>query len=91
MGDTMRCTAATEVKNHFGQILEVTRNEPVTVEKQGRPVAVILSFEEYQRLAELDERYWGERASKALSGGFMADAEMKSWLEEKLNVEAPNQ
>lgn len=91
MGDTMRCTAATEVKNHFGQILDITRTEPVTVEKQGRPVAVILSFEEYQRLAELDDRYWGERATKALSGGFMTDAEMNTWLMEKLNAETPNQ
>jgi hypothetical protein len=42
-------------------------------------------------LAELDDRYWGERGVKALTGGFMADAEMKSWLEEKLNAETPDQ
>ncbi|MDD2851597.1 MAG: type II toxin-antitoxin system Phd/YefM family antitoxin [Desulfuromonadaceae bacterium] len=85
----MRCSAATEVKNHFGQILDITRTEPVTVEKQGRPVAVILSFEEYHRLAKLDDSYWGERAVKALAGGFMEDDEVKNLLEGKLNVETP--
>jgi antitoxin Phd len=90
-GDAMRSTAATQVKNHFGQILEITRTEPVTVEKQGRPVAVILSFEEYQRLAELEDRIWGERAAKALENGFMAEDEMKNWLEGKLNAEASDQ
>jgi prevent-host-death family protein len=89
MGEVMRCTAATEVKNHFGQILDITRTEPVTVEKQGRPVAVILSFEEYHRLAKLDDSYWGERAITALAGGFMEDVEMKAFLESKLRVETP--
>lgn len=89
MGDVMRCTAATEVKNHFGQILDITRTEPVTVEKQGRPVAVILSFEEYNRLAKLDDSYWGERAVKALADGFLKEDEMKTFLEGKLHAETP--
>ena len=87
----MRCTAATEVKNHFGQILDYARTEPVTIEKQGKAVAVILSFEEYHRLAELDDRYWGECALKALAGGFMEDTAMKTLLEGKLNAETSNQ
>lgn len=87
----MRNTAATTVKNNFGQILEITRTEPVTVEKQGRPVAVILSFEEYQRLAELEDRVWGERAAKAIENGFMDDGEMKTWLEGKLHAQASDQ
>lgn len=87
----MRSTAATTAKNNFGQLLEITRTEPVTVEKQGRPVAVILSFEEYQRLTELEDRAWGERAVKSLENGFMDDREMKNWLEGKLHAETTGQ
>ena len=80
----MKETAATEAKNRFGQLLEMAMNEPVAIEKKGRRVAVLLSFAEYQRLTELEDRYWGERALKALEGGFVAEAEANDWLKKKL-------
>lgn len=42
---------ATEVKNRFGRVLrEVARaGGPVYVERDGKPVAVILSIREYER------------------------------------------
>ncbi|WP_424522213.1 type II toxin-antitoxin system Phd/YefM family antitoxin, partial [Rubrivirga sp.] len=39
----MTALAATEAKNHFGRLLDRAQREPVTIEKQGRPVAVMLS------------------------------------------------
>lgn len=43
---------ATEVKNRFGAVLkEVTRTGgPIVVERDGQPVAIILSVAEYQTL-----------------------------------------
>jgi prevent-host-death family protein len=43
---------ATEVKNRFGRVLrEISRTGgPIIVERDGRPVAVILSLGEYLRL-----------------------------------------
>lgn len=84
----MKEIAATEAKNKFGHVLEMTMSEPVAIEKNGRPVAVILSIAEYQRLTELEDRYWGEKALKALEGGFVSEDAGKGWLKEKLNVEA---
>ena len=50
----MTALAATEAKNHFGRLLDSAQREPVTIEKQGRPVAVMLSKYEYDRIqAEL--------------------------------------
>jgi prevent-host-death family protein len=82
----MKEAAATDAKNKFGQILEMAMTEPVTIEKKGRPVAVILSFAEYQRLTEMDDHYWGEKALIALEGGFETEEDTKTWLKEKLDA-----
>lgn len=42
--------SAKEAKNGFGLLLDLARAEPVTIEKHGRPVVVVLAFEEYKRL-----------------------------------------
>ncbi|MBI4315313.1 MAG: type II toxin-antitoxin system Phd/YefM family antitoxin [Chloroflexi bacterium] len=47
-----RVLAATEVKNRFGQVLSEVRRTggPIVVQRGGKPVAVILSIESYERL-----------------------------------------
>lgn len=47
----MRVTA-TEAKNRFGALCVEAKEEPVIVEKAGRPDSVILSYEDYRRLSE---------------------------------------
>jgi len=39
-----------DAKNRFGQLLEAAQREPVTVTKQGRPTAVMMSVEDYRRI-----------------------------------------
>ena len=41
--------SASEAKTHFGSLLDKAQREPVAIEKQGRPVAVVLSFEAYNQ------------------------------------------
>ncbi len=82
----MRGAAATDVKNKFGQMLETAMTEPIAIEKKGRPVAVMMSIAEYQRLAEMEDRYWGEKARKAVEEGFMKEKETRAWLKRKLNA-----
>ena len=48
----MTTVKATDASNRFGQLLDTARLEPVTIEKQGRAVAVMLSVEEYRRMQE---------------------------------------
>jgi prevent-host-death family protein len=43
----MRTMSANEAKKHFGQLLDTARREPVSIEKHGRKVAVLLSSEDY--------------------------------------------
>ena len=52
----MTALAATDAKNHFGRLLDNAQREPVIIEKQGRPVAVMLSKYDYDRIqAELQD------------------------------------
>lgn len=46
----MTALAATEAKNQFGRLLDNAQREPVTIEKQGRPVAVMLSKYAYDQI-----------------------------------------
>ena len=44
----MRTMSAKDAKNHFGELLLEAQKAPVTIEKNGRPVAVLLSIEEHE-------------------------------------------
>jgi prevent-host-death family protein len=46
----MKSLSAREAKNEFGRLIDLARAEPVTIEKHGRPVVVVMSVEEYERL-----------------------------------------
>lgn len=49
----MKTVAAKDAKNRFGQLIDDAQRGPVTIEKNGRPFAVVQSyadFEETQRL-----------------------------------------
>ncbi len=47
----MQSITASEAKNKFGKLLDMAQSEPVRIQKNGRDVAVILSPEDFQRLA----------------------------------------
>lgn len=71
----MTTISASEAKTHFGALMDKAQKEPVTIEKQGRPVAVVISFEDYQehygRIPTAEEKKqalsflktWGKRPS----------------------------
>ncbi|MGA9580426.1 MAG: type II toxin-antitoxin system Phd/YefM family antitoxin [Allosphingosinicella sp.] len=46
----MKTMSAKAAKNAFGLLLDNARAEPVTVEKHGRAVVVVMSVEEFERL-----------------------------------------
>ena len=73
---------ATEVKNRFGEFMDKAQHEPIKVAKTGRNYAVLISYEEYQRLTALEDAYWGEAARKAEASGFVGTAEAMELLKE---------
>jgi prevent-host-death family protein len=52
----MRHISAREAKNGFGRLIDLARAGPVSVDKYGRPVVVVLSVEEYERLSARNNR-----------------------------------
>jgi len=45
----MQSIAAKEAKIHFGELMDTVQREPVSIQKYGRPVAVVMSSEEYRQ------------------------------------------
>jgi len=54
MGNRMQTLSAKDAKYGFGRLIDLARAEPVTVAKHGRPVVIVLSVEEYERLKALE-------------------------------------
>jgi prevent-host-death family protein len=46
----MKTLTAKDAKYRFGRLIDLARAEPVTIAKHGRPVVVVMSVEEYERL-----------------------------------------
>jgi prevent-host-death family protein len=65
----MQHISSSQFKNQFGEFLASSRDEPITVEKSGRPVAVVLSPIEYEHLLRLEDLYWIARAEAAEVAG----------------------
>lgn len=47
----MKSLSAAEAKNAFGHLIDLARHEPVLIEKHNRPVVVVISIEEFDRLS----------------------------------------
>ncbi len=48
----MKTLTATDAKNRFGELLNMAQAEPVRVQRQGRDVAIVMSPEEFRRMAD---------------------------------------
>jgi len=46
----MKAVTAKDAKNRFGELMDTVQREPVSIEKHGRPVAVVLSEVAYERM-----------------------------------------
>jgi len=77
-----RHVSAFQARTRFGEILDTVRyrKEPVIVEKNGRPAAVIVDLEAYQALEALREegKYIEEYTDERMKGFLAADRLTKS-------------
>jgi antitoxin Phd len=83
---TMISVNATELKNRMGRYLQQSISEPVIIEKTHRPFAVILSYNEYERLRSLEDSYWIEKAKQAEKEGFVGVEESMKFIREAASV-----
>ena len=84
----MRIVSSTDCKTRFGEYLDIVRDEPVTIEKTGRSVAVLISYGEYERLTTLENAYWLARAKEAEASGYVGMKKSMKILKAGLNAPA---
>jgi prevent-host-death family protein len=65
----MRQVNATDFKTHFGEFVDLVREEAIEVLRGSKPVGVFLSTEEYEHLQRLEDAYWAARAEAAEAEG----------------------
>lgn len=69
----MRSVSASEAKQGLAAVIEAAAREPVVIRRQKRDVAVVMSMQEYQRLARLNvaefQRFCDEVGQRAQAQG----------------------
>ncbi len=83
---TNQSLTATEAKNRFADMVDLARLEPVTITRNEKPVAIVLSPDEYSRLTASDDAYWGTLAKTVKPTDFHTPKESQDFLNKFLNV-----
>ena len=62
---TMDTLSANEAKTQFGDLLLKAQRSPVQINKNGKPVLVVISMDEYEKTESLKLRYLQSRVAQA--------------------------
>jgi PHD/YefM family antitoxin component YafN of YafNO toxin-antitoxin module len=81
----MRQVNAIDFKTHFGDFVELLRDEPITVLRGGRPVGVFISSEQFEHLQRVEDACWAVQGEAAVGrADLLSPAEAMRWRNEKL-------
>ena len=69
----MKALSANEAKTQFGNLLLNAQREPVQINKNGKPVAVMMSIEDYKSIEALKLSLLQDRAKKAKQDSKIVD------------------
>lgn len=87
----MKSFTVSDARRRFGRLMETARREPVTITKNGRAAAMVLSSSDNELIAAverfLEERCWCKRIADAERGGYIGARESNRILSEALNAE----
>lgn len=74
----MHSLSANEAKTQFGDMLLKAQREPVQISRNGKPVAVVISAEEYQAIEAMKQQFLQEKIARArndIANGQLTDGE----------------
>lgn len=74
----MDSLSANEAKTHFGDMLLKAQRAPIQINKNGKPVAVVISTEEYKSIEALKLRFLQSRVAQTttdITAGNLIDGE----------------
>jgi len=80
----MNTVSATYAKQNFGACVAEAVRQPVVIEKSGRASVVMLAYEEFLRLSELEDAAWIQRATQAAAEGYMSAEESDAFMRKRL-------
>lgn len=82
---TNKSITATEAKNRFAEMVDLARVEAITITRNERAVAIVLSPAEYSRLTQVEDKYWGDLADKVTKNDFVGTNKSAEFLNSILN------
>ncbi|MBY0359389.1 MAG: type II toxin-antitoxin system Phd/YefM family antitoxin [Candidatus Obscuribacterales bacterium] len=85
---SMKTVTATELKTKTGETLDAAQKEPVSIEKNGRAVAVIIPQAEYERFTRLENDYWMSRIESAEASGYIGVEATHALIKDRLKKNA---
>ena len=84
----MKTVTATELKNKTSETLDAAQREPVSIEKNGRAIAVIVPLADYERMAQLENAYWLASIEKAEKSGYIGTKATTTFFKDMLKGNA---
>lgn len=77
--------SASEARAAFNDVISRVSygHERVTITRNGKPAAVLVSVEDLELLEQLEDAHWGEVASERLEASRAAGAKPRSWRDIK--------
>ena len=76
----MKTITSTEARQNFSAVISRVEENPVTISKQDKDVAVIISSARYQELKKLEDILYGKAAELAIKEGFASNNEVSELL-----------
>ncbi len=77
----MKTMSSTEARQNFSAVISGLKDDPVTISKQDKEVAVILSSARYKELKKLEDILYGKAAELAIQEGFASNEEAQKLLD----------
>jgi len=77
----MTTVNASDIEKTMAHYLDEVLDEPILIEKIHTPFAVLLSYNEYERLKSFEDAYWAEKALKAESDGYIGQEESLKFIQ----------
>ena len=77
----MKVLSSTEVRQNFSAVLSNIEIEPVSISKQDKAIAVVMSQKRYNELKRLEDILYGKAAELAIQEGFASDSQAQDLMD----------
>ncbi|MCX7074459.1 MAG: type II toxin-antitoxin system Phd/YefM family antitoxin [Methylococcales bacterium] len=76
----MKVLSSTQVRQNFSAVLSNIEIEPVSISKQDKAIAVVMSQKRYNELKRLEDILYGKAAELAIQEGFASDIQTQDLM-----------